>query len=186
MDNKTIGERIACLREVLEISPEYMAERAGITSEEYKLYEAGEKEFTFSFLHAIASELKIDIVELLTGEGARLSSYAIDRAGTGLAVYRRKGFDYLQLAGKFKDKLIQPYVVTVPFDKEHSDSEIFTSGHEGQEFDFVLEGSLKITIDGKSEILHTGDAIYYDSGKPHGMVATGGKGAKFLAILIRK
>jgi len=186
MDNKAIGERIKYLREILELSPSDMAKRIGISAQEYQRYELGEKEFTFSFLYAVADQLNIDIIELLTGEGARLSSYTVDRAGTGLAVYRRKGFDYLQLAGKFKGKLAQPYVVTVPFDKEHSDSEIYTSGHEGQEFNYVLEGSIKITIDGKSEVLHTGDAVYYDSGKPHGMVATGGKGAKFLAILIKK
>jgi len=186
MDNKIIGERIKYLREILELPISNIAKRLEMSEKDYQLYELGEKEITFSFLYAVADLLKVDIVELLTGEGARLSSYTVDRAGTGLTVYRRKGFDYLQLAGKFKNKLAQPYVVTVPFDKEHTADEIFTSGHEGQEFDYVLEGSIKITVDGKSEILHAGDAIYYDSGKPHGMVATGGKGAKFLAILIKK
>jgi len=169
----------------LEISAQTMAEKCGISVEEYLLYEAGEKDFSFSFLHSVSDELNIEIVELLTGEGARLSSYSVDRAGTGLRVYRRSGFDYLQLGGKFKGKLMQPYVVSVPFVKEHSDDEIYTSGHEGQEFDFVLEGSIKITIDGKTEILNAGDAIYYDSGKPHGMVACGGRPAKFLAILVK-
>lgn len=185
MDSKQIGERIKYLREVLEITPQAMAAKCGISLEEYLAYEQGGKDYPFSFLHTVSDELDIDMVELLTGEGARLSSYTIDRKGTGLRVYRRSGLDYLQLAGKFKGKLMQPYVVSVPFTHEHTGEEIYTSGHEGQEFNFVLEGAIKITIDGKTEVLDEGDAIYYDSGKPHGMVASGGKDAKFLAILIK-
>jgi quercetin dioxygenase-like cupin family protein len=56
--------------------------------------------------------------------------------------------------------------------------------HEGQEMDYVLEGTLKIMVNGKTEILNAGDCIYYDSSLPHGMIAVNGKECKFLAILI--
>ena len=36
------------------------------------------------------------------------------------------------------------------------------------------------------EILHEGDAIYYDSGHGHGMIATGGKECVFLAVVLKK
>lgn len=36
------------------------------------------------------------------------------------------------------------------------------------------------------EILKHGDAIYYDSGRGHGMVAAGGAPCTFLAIVMRR
>lgn len=49
-----------------------------------------------------------------------------------------------------------------------------------------MEGSLKCNINGNIEILHAGDCLYYDSGNPHGMIATGGGKCVFLAIVMAK
>ena len=186
MDIKSIAERIKYFRQEFNYSIADMANKLSITEEEYIDCESGIKDFSFNFLRQAAEFFNVDIVELITGESARLSSYSVDKKDTGLEVFRRSGFDYLQLASRFKRRLMQPYVVKVPYIKEHSDDEIYVSGHEGQEFNYVLEGSIKITIDGKTEILEKGDSIYFDSSKPHGMVAIEGSPAKFLAILTKK
>jgi mannose-6-phosphate isomerase-like protein (cupin superfamily) len=49
-----------------------------------------------------------------------------------------------------------------------------------------LRGSLKVNLDGHTEVLNEGDCITYDSSHGHGMVATGGQYCEFLAIVIRK
>ena len=36
-----------------------------------------------------------------------------------------------------------------------------------------------------TEVLKEGDAIYYNSGRAHGMIATGGEDCKFLAVVIK-
>jgi quercetin dioxygenase-like cupin family protein len=55
--------------------------------------------------------------------------------------------------------------------------------HEGQEFNYVIEGNIMIKI-GKNEIeLEEGDSIHFDSSYPHGMKALNGKRAKFLAVV---
>ena len=36
------------------------------------------------------------------------------------------------------------------------------------------------------EILHAGDAIYYNSGHGHGMIATGGKECRFIAVVLKE
>ncbi len=41
------------------------------------------------------------------------------------------------------------------------------SQHFGQEFVFVISGSLEINLDGKKYILNKGDSIYFDSYRPH-------------------
>ena len=116
------------------------------------------------------------MVELVTGENPRLSFYSIVRKDEGLPIKRRAGFNYQHLAYLFKNKTCEPFLVTAPYSESEQDQPIHLSYHKGQEFDYILEGefegrSWKITC----EILHAGDAIYYDSGRGHGMIATGGK-----------
>jgi quercetin dioxygenase-like cupin family protein len=56
--------------------------------------------------------------------------------------------------------------------------------HPGQEFDYVLEGRLLISIGGHEMELGPGDSVYYDSNEPHGMKALGGKRVRFLAMVL--
>ena len=47
--------------------------------------------------------------------------------------------------------------------------------HEGQEFDYVLEGYLKIVLGGqRAATCGPGDSLYYDSSLPHAMYAVEG------------
>lgn len=184
-DIKQISQRIKGLREILEISVAEMAEICNMPVSEYEMHEKGERDFTFSFLNKCATKLNIDLAELFTGESAYLQGYVIERKNEGLVVERRKGFNYRLLASRFKNRNIEPYCVTVPYEEQNQDKLIKTSTHDGQEMDFILEGSLKISINGKEEILNAGDTAFYNSALPHGMIATGGSDCKFLAILIK-
>lgn len=180
---KEVAERLMNLRQLLDISPETMAQYAGVSVEEYLESETGNKDFSFNFLYNCSKALNVDITELIRGDGAKLSSFTITRAGEGLPIERRSGFNYLHLAANLKGRKAEPFVVSVPYDKEAEEAAIKLSTHEGQEMDYVLEGELKVEIDGHISILKAGDCVYYDSGKPHGMVAAGGKECKFLAIV---
>jgi quercetin dioxygenase-like cupin family protein len=56
--------------------------------------------------------------------------------------------------------------------------------HPGQEFNYVLEGRLLISVGGHEMEMGPGDCIYYDSNEPHGMKALGAKRARFIAIVM--
>ena len=56
--------------------------------------------------------------------------------------------------------------------------------HPGQEFNYVIEGTLKVIINEKEIILKEGDSLYFDATYKHAMRAVGGKRARFLAIII--
>lgn len=185
-DIQEIAERLKGIREMEEISTAEMAECAGISENEYIDYESGKKDFTFTLLYNCAKKLGIDITELLLGKSPNLSEYSIVRAGYGMKLKRREGFEYLHVAQYMKNRIAEPFVVTAPYIEEEQDKEIHLSSHKGQELDFILEGSLKCNINGNIEILHAGDCLYYDSGNPHGMIATGGGKCVFLAIVMTK
>lgn len=182
---KEIAERIKGLREIMELSPEEVAKAVGVSTQEYLDHENGLLDFNFTFLYKCADKFGVDIVELLTGENPHLSFYSIVRAGTGLDIKRREGFRYEHLGYRFKDKIAETFLVTAPYNAEDQEKPIHLSTHEGQEFDFILSGSLKTQMEDHVEVLNAGDAIYYDSGRGHGMIATGGKECTFLAVVMR-
>lgn len=59
-----------------------------------------------------------------------------------------------------------------------------TNSHQGQEFDYVVEGSLKVYIHENEIVLNEGDSIFLDSQYEHAMEALNNKTAKFLAIVM--
>ncbi len=56
------------------------------------------------------------------------------------------------------------------------------SPHEGEEFGYVLSGSINITIESRTYQAKKGDSFYYAASKPHYIRAAGRYGAKFLWI----
>ena len=57
------------------------------------------------------------------------------------------------------------------------------NSHNGQEFNFVIEGKMLLKVEGHELILNEGDSLYFDATQPHGMKALDGKPVKFLAII---
>jgi mannose-6-phosphate isomerase-like protein (cupin superfamily) len=136
-------------------------------------------------LYRCAEKLDVDIVDLLTGESPHLTGYSVVRSGSGLSMKRRAGFEYRHLAPTFRDKLAEPFFVTAPYSDAEQDAPIHLSRHDGQEFDYVLTGRLRFAYEGHTEELEPGDALFYDSGRGHGMIATGGEPCTFLAIVLK-
>ena len=59
-----MGERIKALREIEEISVDDMANKCEVDVTDYLLFEAGQKDFSFSFLYNAANILGVDVLDL--------------------------------------------------------------------------------------------------------------------------
>ncbi len=180
---KEVASRIKETRLVCEISEEEMASCTGVSVETYRELEAGEADFTFTFIYKCAARFGVDTTDLLKGQSPTLNEYNVTRDGGGLPIVRRRGFKYNNLAPLFKNKIAEPFRVKAKYSPEEANAPIKLSRHEGQEYDFILSGKLKVEIDGHTEVLSEGDSIYYDSSKPHGMIAYG-EDCEFLAVVI--
>lgn len=180
-----IAERISAMRELCDFTAEDMAAELDITPEEYLTYESGTRDFSFTFLYKCAEKFGIDMIELLTGDNPHLSECSVVRKGHGLPMKRRKGFTYNHIAPTFKYKIAEPFVVTAPYIEEEQNAPVATSTHEGQEMDFILEGTLRFVHDGREVELREGDCVYYNSGMPHGMIATSKGGCTFIAVVMK-
>lgn len=178
-----IAERIRGLRDILNIPVSEMAGILDIPEAEYAAYETGERDFTFTFLYKVASRFGIDMTDLLTGRSPQLADFAVVRKGEGISAERRKGFRYESLAYQFKDRIAEPFIVVAKYDEAAASGAIPLNSHEGQEFDYILSGSLRVSIDGHETVLNEGDTIYYNSGLRHGMVAVG-QDCRFMAVIM--
>ena len=179
-----IAKRIRELREIMGWTISFMAEKTEVTEEKYSEYESGNIDIPFSFIHKCSLAFDVEMTELLEGRSANLSSYTVTRAGHGQQTAKEEGIDIKNLAPKFRNKIAEPYYVRYEYSAAQQNKPIHLAKHSGQEFDFILSGSLKVQIGEHTEILHEGDSIYYDSSTPHGMIAIDGKDCVFCAVVL--
>jgi transcriptional regulator with XRE-family HTH domain len=170
--------RIKELREILEISAMDLARDTGILYETYCKYESGEQDIPISVLYTIASHLNTDVTVLLTGEEAKMDSAAVCRKGKGVQIERYPGYEFSSLAYNFKNRTMEPLLVLL----DSSKPQAALVSHSGQEFNFVVEGQMKIVIGKNEHILSAGDSIYFDARLPHGQSAVNGT-AVFITII---
>ena len=91
------------------------------------------------------------------------------------------GYQYEPLAYPKIDKSMEPFIVEM---EEREASDIVFNNHRGEEFLFVLRGSLEFCYGDDSVILEEGDSLYFDSIVPHGYRGIGGP-AKTLVVIYR-
>lgn len=179
-----VATRIREMRTIMGLSTAETAGMAQISEAQYIRYESGLEDLPFSFIYSCARIFKMELTELLEGNNARLSSYTITRRGKGQLTTKEEGIEISNMAPLFRKKVAEPYWVTYEYSEDLQNKPIHTSVHNGQEFDLIISGQLKIKIGEHCTILNEGDSIYYDSSTPHGMIATGGRDCTFCAVIL--
>lgn len=178
---RQIAERLRGLRDALDLEAGEMASQCGISSELLLEYESGTVDIPVSFLHKLSAAYDVEMAALMSGSEPKMHSYFITRKGKGVKVERTGAYSYQDLAAGFQHRQMAPFMVKV--EPSDVDGPLTLNTHEGQEFNYVVEGTLEITVAGKTNVLHPGDAIMFDSKKPHGLRALDGKTVKLLAII---
>ncbi len=101
------------------------------------------------------------------------------RNGEGIDVDRFPGYQYEDLAWRYARKIMQP--LRVVLDPADDDAELVS--HGGQEFNYVVDGSITLVFQDREIVLNAGDSIYFNPNYPHGQRCNGDKPAKFITII---
>ena len=181
---KEMAARIKEMREIVGYSVKEMSRLAEVSEKEYAAIEAAKADPSFTFLHKCALAFGVDITALLEGHSAKLSGYMVTRKGKGVVTAKEPGLEIQNMAAMFQNRLATPYYCTYEYDEKLQNAPIHTTTHAGQEFDVVMEGSMKVQVGDHVEILNAGDSIMYKSSTPHGMIAVGGKKVTFIAMIM--
>ncbi len=182
---KEMAWRIRELREIEGYSPEEMAQKTGVTAEEYLRCENGKSDLNFAFIYRCASALRVNVTDIIEGYSPKLKSYTVTRSGAGQEIAKAHGMTYHNLAFAFKNRIAEPLFVHSVYDEAAQTRDIELTTHEGQECDIVIDGHLMVQIGAHKEVLGPGDSIYYNSDTPHGMIAVNGADCHFYAIVLR-
>lgn len=178
---KAVADRLKGLRDIMDVTVQEAAEVCRISVEQYESYESGNVDIPVGVLQSMAKKYKIDLGTLISGKEPHMQFYCLTKKGKGLSVDRRSDYKYQALASGFQNRKADPFLVTIT---PEATKEIHFNSHPGHEFNYMIEGSMKIVIDGKELILEEGDCLYFDGTKNHGMQALNNKNAKFLAMII--
>ena len=180
---KQVAMRIKSLREISGMSVLEVSKKLNIPKEQLENYENGSTDIPVSILYELAGAFKVELTSLLTGEEPKMREFSLVKKGKGPQVERRKEYNYLDLAYNFRDKKAEIFYITA--DPHDSETKHKPYAHEGQEFNYILEGSMKVILDEHELILNEGDSLYFDPRHPHAMFALHNKPAKFLAVIIK-
>ncbi len=176
---REIAARIKELREVCGYSREDLAKELKIEYDTYVSYEESGLDIPIGVLYQISKKFGVDLSEILTGKAARLTTYHVVRGGDGQVIDRFPGYYFKDLAFRFTNKIMQPLLVTIdPSDKP---AELVT--HNGEEFNYIIEGTIILTIGDKEISLNAGDSCYFNPQLPHGQKCGGDKPATFLTMI---
>ncbi|MBQ7596514.1 MAG: AMP-binding protein [Clostridia bacterium] len=181
---KEMAGRIRDLREITRFTVEEMAQKTGVSAEEYLKCENGEIDLNFAFIYRCALAFGVDVTDIIEGVSPTLKSYIVTRSGKGQRVDKAHGMTYYNLAASFQNRIAEPLYVHSVYSEEAQHKDIELTTHAGQECDLVISGHLQVQVGSHKEVLGPGDSIYYDSGTPHGMIAVNGEDCFFYAIVL--
>lgn len=186
MEEKFLTKRLKEIRKSKKITLEKLAKLTGLSKGYLSEIENSDQPPPIYTLSRISKALGIDIVDLFnrTADSIPYQPIVVGRvnehnlmAGAGT----QYGYTYDDLAPNKKGKNMEPFIVTVAFENKVNIKKDFR--HEGEEFNYVLEGKMEFFYDGKSHcILEEGDHVYFDADKPHSARSLGNKRAKILIV----
>ena len=184
-DENRVGAKLTTLRESMGLSVEELAERSSCDVMVIEQLEAGD----------VAPSLA-PLIKITRAMGCRLGTLLDDdtqlgpvltRAGEADEVERLKSLetgtgagtlDFFSLAAGKTSRHMEPFLITVNPADGHS-----LSTHEGEEFIYVLGGTIEIEYGKDLYTLGAGDSIYYDSIVPHQVRGAASEPARILAVV---
>lgn len=181
VDVEAIGDRIRTIREEKGISYDEISALTGFDVDTLTRIEANEIQPQLGTLVKLSKALDSAFSRLLSGVGSRL--YSVTRKHERMPVTRstsakgRNLYSYQSLAPEVQGRHMESLIVDL---EENPDKEV--SVHDGEEFIFVLEGTVLVQIEKDEFELEPGDSVYYLSTTPH-MVAAKKDRARILAVL---
>lgn len=175
LDRSTFGKRLRAARKAFGWTLQQVADASGISVTTISRAERGQLALSYEKFSALARALQLDLAALFAEAGARSQPHRLDgpvvtRAGEGVA-YRNHAFTYRFLGTQASGKQMSPILGTIHA-RRINGPEDFAS-HPGEEFVYVLRGSLEVHFaTGEVVRLTKGDTLYFDSRIPHAYKTT--------------
>jgi transcriptional regulator with XRE-family HTH domain len=182
---EAIGERVKRLREEKGLTLDELSNLTGFEVEFLKRIENNEVKPQLGTIMRLSKALDSAFGRLVSGVGNKL--YSITRKNEQKIISRstskkgrQKAYTYKSLAPEVQGRHMEALIVQL-----ETLSEPEPSFHDGEEFIYVMEGTVSLRIGEDSFDLEPGDSAYYLSTTPHIIMAKEGS-ATIIAVLYQQ
>ena len=183
MDDFTVGANIRGLRQAAQLSLASLAQRADLTKSALSKIENGKASPPIATLMRIADALNLSIADFFQEEAALPKAIHTPK-GAGRVITRDGtafGYAYEALALDYPHKLAEPFVLTIKPDDPPGDFR-----HGGEEFMYMLNGKMKVTVGQQTFAMQPGDSLYFDPDQTHSFKVLGKRRARFLCVFVHR
>lgn len=174
---KDVGEMIRKARNRKEMTLQQLSDKCGLSVSFLSQVERGLSSLSITSLWVITRALDVPISNFFNlPENPSIYVKSNNHKKEHIA---DSSITYTSLSGPMENKILDPLLVKVP--GNYSEAPSFS--HEGEEFAYVIEGEIAITVQGKKYTLGKGDSIHFPSKAPHQLENDLSKPAKVLWVL---
>ncbi len=171
-----LGEKIKKIRESNDWTIETLAQQTDQTPEFIQKVEINEVVPSVSFLLKLSRALGVDPGTFLSDEE---KAHIQDKRAQAFTT-RTKNYAYQTLTPGAENQHLRGFMITIEAKQAHKP---VAYKHEGEEFIYVMEGSLELTLDNRVHNLIAGESMHYNSEIPHKLKNKGNETTRCLVML---
>ncbi len=171
-----LGERLRDLRARSGWTLDELARQTALSKSYLSRLEDGDRQPSLAALLAISRAFGVSLSALFEENQASRSDIVTQADQTH--PQQGNGLIYRALSSAARPVSMQPVRVTVPATRTGTDR----YQHDGEEWLYVLAGTLQLTLTDDTFTLSPGDAAHFDAREPHRLTALGGEDAELILV----
>lgn len=161
-----VGDKIKILRINQKRTLQEVANNCGLSKSMISKIENNKTVPSVATLVKIAQTLGTNISNLFEQEGWSKAIVTTREEAEKKFVSTEKGYSIFPYASEFHQKKMQPFL----FEAIKGKVIPHLLSHEGEEFVFIVEGTLKMQVGETEYLLQAGDSLYFNSLQKHGVI----------------
>ena len=171
-----LGERLRGLRAQSGWTLEELARQTALSKSYLSRLEDGDRQPSLAALLSISRAFGVSLAALFAEEQSSRSEVVTQADKTHSQ--QGNGLIYRALSSASRPVSMQPVRVTVPATRTGTER----YQHDGEEWLYVLAGTLQLTLTEDTFVLSPGDAAHFDAREPHRLTALGGEDAELILV----
>lgn len=172
-----LGGKVKQLRKKNKLTLKQVSDKTNLSISFLSQLEHSKTSATLESLKKISEALDVNPSYFFTKPNTKTTT-SILRNALGDTDLTESKFIYRDLSGDIKDPLFSPILIIL----NPGDNRGNNFSHKGQEFLYVLEGTLTILLEHEEFILHRNDCTFLDSSKLHYWLNKTDQPTKFICV----
>ena len=170
------GELIKQLRQARSWSEAELAQKTGQTPEFIEQVESDEVSPSVSFILRMAQAMEVDPSTFL---GKEEKASIRDRRAQAYH-QRTQQYSYVTLTPGAENSHLRAFMITI---EPHQAHKPVAYKHDGEEFIYVMEGDLQLTLGTKVKKFKPGESVHFNSDVPHKLKSLSSEPTRCLVVL---